>query len=168
MHLPDGVASYRRRIARAMGAPRDPTAIHERGLADVAVLERRMSEVRDRIGFRGSRDEFHAGLRADPRFLAKMPDDVERRYLSLMARIRPLLPKYFSRLPDAPYAVKRVDPAAEAGMTFGYYQVPTAAEPVGYYRYNGSNLAARPLITAAHLIYHELMPGLPFPPGARV
>jgi uncharacterized protein (DUF885 family) len=157
--FPDGAASYRRRIARAMGRPLDPAAIHQRGLADVEALGRRMREVRDAIGFRGSRDEFHAGLRADPRFLAQVPEDVERRYLACMARIGPLIPRYFSQLPKAPYAVRRVDPAAEAGMTFGYYQMPTAADPTGYYRYNGSNLASRPLVNAAHLIYHELVPG---------
>ena len=157
--FPDGAASYRRRIARAMGRPLDPMAIHERGLADVDAIELRMGEVRDVLGFRGSRDEFHAELRVDPRFLAKAPEDVERRYLACMARIGPVIPTYFSQLPKSPYAVRRVDPAAEAGMTFGYYQVPTPADPVGYYRYNGSNLASRPLVNAAHLIYHELVPG---------
>ena len=44
-------------------------------------------------------------------------------------------------------------------MTYGYYQPPSAADPVGYYRYNGSNLEHRSLIGAQHLIYHELIPG---------
>ena len=157
--LPDGTASYRRRIARSMGRALDPTAIHERGLADVAALEVRMLGIRDALGFRGSREEFHAGLRVDPRFLAKTPEEVERRYLDCMARIEPVIPRFFSRCPASPYAVRRVDPAAEAGMTFGYYQVPTPTDPVGYYRYNGSNLESRPLVSAAHLIYHELVPG---------
>lgn len=158
-HLPGGAASYRRRLVRSMGQDLDPADIHARGLADVASLESRLQRVRDGLGFRGTRDEFHTALRTHPRFLAKTPEDVEARYLAYMARIEPSIPDYFSALPTSPYAVRRVDPAAEAGMTFGYYQVPTPTDPVGYYRYNGSNLESRPLINAAHLIYHELVPG---------
>jgi uncharacterized protein (DUF885 family) len=55
--------------------------------------------------------------------------------------------------------VKPVDAANAAGMTFGYYQHPTIAEPMGYYRYNGSNQDERSLALATHLIYHELVPG---------
>ncbi len=44
-------------------------------------------------------------------------------------------------------------------MTFGYYQQPTPEEPRGLYRYNGSKLDQRPLVTAGPLIYHELVPG---------
>ena len=65
----------------------------------------------------------------------------------------------FEILPKAPYGVERLDPASEAGMTFGYYEAPTRAKPVGSYRYNGSKLANRPLVTAGPLIYHELIPG---------
>ncbi len=157
--LPGGAESYRRRILRSMGTAMEPMAIHRRGLEDVAALEARMRTLRDELGFSGTREEFHAQLRRDPRFLAKTPEDVERRYLGYMARIEPVLPQYFSQRPASAYGVRRVDPAAEAGMTFGYYQVPTPKDPVGYYRYNGSGLESRPLISAAHLIYHELIPG---------
>ena len=44
-------------------------------------------------------------------------------------------------------------------MTFGYYQIPTKADPTGYYNYNGSNLAERPLFNCASVVYHELVPG---------
>jgi uncharacterized protein (DUF885 family) len=44
-------------------------------------------------------------------------------------------------------------------MTFGYFQRATPADPVGRYRYNGSDPGSRSLIGAAHLICHELLPG---------
>ena len=66
---------------------------------------------------------------------------------------------WFGTRPEAPYGVARLDPALEPGMTFGYYQWPTPAEPSGHYFYNGSSLDQRPLVTAASLIYHELVPG---------
>jgi uncharacterized protein (DUF885 family) len=62
-------------------------------------------------------------------------------------------------MPKAPYGVKRLDPAQEPGMTFGYYQAPSPAEPTGLYRFNGSKLDSRPMVWTAALIYHELIPG---------
>ena len=44
-------------------------------------------------------------------------------------------------------------------MTYGFYQAPTASDPRGYYYYNGSSLADRSLLSAAALVYHELIPG---------
>jgi uncharacterized protein (DUF885 family) len=44
-------------------------------------------------------------------------------------------------------------------MTYGYYNAPTAEDPVGYYNYNASNLPARSLVWAGSLIAHELLPG---------
>lgn len=159
MHLPGGTASYLRRLKAGTGLDLTPQRIHDRGLETIAALQLSMGESRERLKFRGTADEFHAFLRSDSRFIARSPEDVEQRYLGHMRRIDPLIPRYFSKLPRAPYAVRRLDAAAEAGMTFGYYQPPSPAEPTGYYRYNGSNLAQRSLATAAHLIYHELIPG---------
>ena len=39
------------------------------------------------------------------------------------------------------------------------YQPPTAADPRGYYYFNGSSLKDRSLLNAAALVYHELVPG---------
>jgi uncharacterized protein (DUF885 family) len=55
--------------------------------------------------------------------------------------------------------VERLDAAAEATMTFGYYAPPTPDERVGRYRYNGSKLDERSLVSAGPLVYHELAPG---------
>ncbi len=148
-----------RRITYETGLTLTPQEIHDRGLAAVAGFERGMQAIRTQVGFKGSREAFHAMLRKDPRFLAKTPAEVEQRYLAYLGRMEPLIPQYFSKLPQARYGVKRLDPAAEPGMTYGYYQQPTPAEPVGYYNYNGSNLDNRSLIAAPHLIYHELISG---------
>ncbi len=157
--FPGGEENYRRRITYGTGLKLTPQQIHERGLADVVELERKMQRIRIELGFQGDRAAFHDMLRKDPRFLAKTPLEIEQRYLKYMERIEPQIPKYFSRLPQARYGVKRVELAAESGMTYGYYQQPSPADPVGYYRYNGSRPGERSLVTAAHLIYHELAPG---------
>jgi uncharacterized protein (DUF885 family) len=156
---PGGPESYLRRIVNETGLKLTPQQIHDHGLAVVAELEARMQSIRTEVGFKGDRSAFDQMLRKDPRFVAKSPAELEQQYLLDLKRIEPQIPKFFSRLPRAPYGVKRLELANEAGMTFGYYQHPTVAEPMGYYRYNGSNQDERSLPLAAHLIFHELVPG---------
>lgn len=156
---PGGADCYVRAIAGYTGLTLSPEKIHERGVAAVAELEEQMQAVRDKVHFKGDRDQFHEMLRRDSRFIARTPAEIGDCYLRHMRRIEPEIPRYFSKLPRAGYSVKRLDPAAEAGMTYGYYESPTPLDPTGYYRYNASELGSRSLVTAAHLIYHELVPG---------
>lgn len=156
---PGGAAYYRHLIRAYTGLELSAEQIHEIGKRALADIDQRLAAIRKQVGFTGTRMQFDAGLQADPRWIAHTPEEVEARYLGFIRRIEPHLPQYFSRVPKAPYAVKRLDPAAEPGMTYGYYQSPSAADPIGYYRYNGSDLEHRSLLGAQHLIYHELIPG---------
>jgi len=118
-----------------------------------------MKIIRDELGFTGTAREFHDQLKLDERFIAQKPEDVEARFMEFIARIEPLIDGYFKKMPQAAYGVRRLPLAAEAGMTFGYYNPPTVADPVGYYNYNGSDLKNRSMVGAGSLIYHELLPG---------
>ncbi len=157
--LPGGKERYLRLITDYTGLKLTPQQINEIGKKRMGELQQRMQGIREQVGFKGTREAFHDRLRKDPRFLAKTPADVERRYMSYVERMAPLLPKYFSTLPRAQYGVKRLALASEKGMTYGYYDGPSPAEPKGYYYYNGSDLDKRSLITAEHIIFHELIPG---------
>ncbi len=136
-----------------------PEQVHQTGLEYVEELRGKMKALRDELGFEGTQTEFHREIRTLPRFLAKTPDEVGERLMSYVSKMEAKIPDNFSRIPKAPYGVKRLDPALEGSMTFGYYQWPTAADPKGYYLYNGSKLDERPLAFAQALIYHELVPG---------
>ena len=156
---PGGKENYLRRIGYGTGLSLTPQEIHDRGLAAVAELDAQKKAIREELKFKGDREAFERLLRKDPRFIAKTPADVEKRYLGYVERVAPKIPDYFSVLPKAPYGVKRLDPAAEPGMTYGFYREPSPDSPAGTYFYNGSNLEQRSLVSAQHLIYHELIPG---------
>jgi uncharacterized protein (DUF885 family) len=157
---PGGKERYLRLITDYTGLTLTPQQIQDLGLRRVGELEERMARLRRELGFNGSREKFHEILRSDPRFLARTPEDLERRYRAYIARVSPHLTQYFAKLPKAPYEVRRLDPATEKGETWGYYAPPTPADPVGrYYYYGGADLAQRSQVWAAHLIYHELVPG---------
>jgi uncharacterized protein (DUF885 family) len=157
---PGGEAAYRALVRYHTTLDVTPEQVHQRGIEEVARINARMAEVRERLGFRGTKEDFHRSIRTDGRFLARTPEEVGERLMAAVRRIEPRLGEYFLRSPKAPYGVRRLSPALEGGtMTFGYYQVPTPLDPGGYYFYNGSQLDQRPLMNAAALIYHELLPG---------
>jgi uncharacterized protein (DUF885 family) len=155
---PGGDDAYRSMVRVRSGFDLAPAEIHRRGMAEVERLSRRMEEVRHQLGFQGTAREFNQRLRTDPRFLARTPEEVAERLMAPVRRIEPKIPSWFLRTPRAPYGVEAL-PAAMSGMTYGYYQVPTPDQARGRYLFNGSQLDQRPLVWAAALIYHELVPG---------
>ena len=156
---PGGEQAYRLLVKMHTTLDITPEALHDLGKKRLAEIEAKLAGIRKELGFEGSQEEFHHHLRTDPRFFAKTPEEVEARFKTYIARIEPKMRDYFRVLPKAPYGVKRLDPAAEGSMTFGYYQAPTPDQPMGLYRFNGSKLDQRPMIWAGPLIYHELVPG---------
>jgi uncharacterized protein (DUF885 family) len=156
---PGGEAAYRYAVRLHTMLNLTPEEIHQHGLDEMARLEARMAEVRKRIGFAGTKAEFHRFLKTDPRFFAKTPEEVAERLLVPLRRIEPRLPRYFLRAPETPYGVKRLNASLEGAMTYGYYQQPTPASPRADYMFNGSRLDQRLLLSAAAIIYHELLPG---------
>lgn len=155
---PGGEAYYKYLIRRTTSLDLTPDQIHQMGLQAIEGIQQKMQATRQKLGFTGTAAEFHQQLRADKRFYASSPEEVEQRYQAYVDRIEPRLPEYFSQQPQTPYAVKRASPLVEGGMTFGYYHAGASGE-TGYYYYNGSNLDSRSMISAGFLIYHELAPG---------
>ena len=154
-----GEDHYRTLVRHNTASSLTPEQLHQLGLEQVADLTERMAKARADMGAPASETEFHAQLETDPRVHAKSPDDVQAVFRKHMARLEPLIGEYFSVLPKAPYDTERLAPEAEAGMTYGYYSAPTAAEPRGIYYWNGANLESKSLLTYAALIFHELAPG---------
>jgi uncharacterized protein (DUF885 family) len=136
-----------------------PEELHRIGLADVARLEEEMTALRNRIGFKGNREEFHRFLQTDPRFIAKNQEDVRESLMSYVHRVEPKVSSYFLHVPKATYDVRRLNPSLEGAMTFGYYAEPSPGQPVGIYFFNGSHLSERAMFKAGPLILHELVPG---------
>lgn len=156
---PGGAAAYEHLVRQHATYDIGVDAIHALGLSQVEGLTEELRLVREAVGFGGSEDEFRRQLEADRRMYATSAADVEARYRTAIARIEPVMHEAFSVLPEAPYDVARLDPSMEAGLTYGFYEPPTPAMPVGRYRYNGSGLETRSQLNAAAIIYHELIPG---------
>ena len=156
---PGGRAYYQFLIRRHTSLTLTPEEIHQIGLSEVARLETELDQVRRDAHFTGTAAEFHAHLRNDRRFRATSAADIGDRMMKAIARIEPQVREFFPLQPKAPYGVRRLDPALEQSMTYGYYQLPTAAETGGYYLFNAFKPEERSVLMAEATIYHELVPG---------
>lgn len=156
---PGGKRAYRIATRLMTTLEITPEEVHQAGLEGVADINRQMAEIRAQLEFTGTKAEFHEQLRSDPRFYVDAPEDFGAALMAYDAKIRPHVFDYFLREPEAPYDVRRVNPAMEATLTYGFYNGPSESDPTGYYNYNGSKLSERSLLSGAGLAYHELVPG---------
>lgn len=157
--LPGGEAYYRFLVREETTLELDPETIHRQGLALVEALERAKESLRRQLGHEGDRASFNERMRNDPRFYDATPEDLVARYRRYVTALEARLDEQFSRVPEAGYDLLRLDPAAERGLTFGYYQPPLSPGGTGYFRFNGSSLEERPALWAGAVIFHELVPG---------
>jgi uncharacterized protein (DUF885 family) len=156
---PGGKDYYRFALRNYVTLKVTPEEVHRIGVESVEKGEARMAELRSQMGFKGTREEFNHFLKTDPRFFPKTPEEIETKLMSYVSRVQKVVGNFFVLMPKAPYGVKRLDPALEGGQTFGFYDQPSATQPMGIYYFNGSNLSERSLLDAGPLILHELIPG---------
>jgi uncharacterized protein (DUF885 family) len=156
---PGGRAYYQFLIRRYTSLSLTPEEVHAIGLSEVARLEAELETVRKAANFPGTPAEFHDYLRNDRRFKAASASDIGDRMMKAIARIEPQVREFFPLQPKAPYGVKRLDPALEQSMTYGYYNSGGAADPRGYYLFNAYKPEERSILMAEATIYHELVPG---------
>jgi uncharacterized protein (DUF885 family) len=157
-----GAECYAGLIRLNTGLDVDADRVHAIGLAEVGRITAR---IRDELGVIDEA-EYRRGLAADPRAFAGSAAEVERLFQGHISRLLPQLPRYFARLPAAPFRLKALD-ASMSGLTYGYYE-PPGPDGVGYYHYNVADLPSRPLLQAASVIYHEGLPGHHLQVGRQV
>jgi uncharacterized protein (DUF885 family) len=156
---PGGADYYRFLIHQHTDLDLTPEQIQQIGISEVARLEGELDRVRVAAGFTGTLAEFRTFLKTDRRFFPKSADDIGNTMMAAIRRIEPKIDSFFLEKPNAAYGVKRLDESLEQSMTYGYYQVPTSADPEGVYRFNGSQPESRSILMAPAIIYHELIPG---------
>jgi uncharacterized protein (DUF885 family) len=158
--MPKGADYYAYRVRTQTTTDLTPAQIHTIGQTEVARIRSEMDAVVKRAGFAGSRADYVAKLRSDPKYYAKTPEELLQRTGALMKYIDGEMPKYFGRLPRLPYTVKSIPEANAAGNTTAYYEGGAAASGrAGVYRVNTTELDQRPLFELPSLSLHEAVPG---------
>ena len=157
---PGGGAAYESLVKLHTTLDVTPEEVHRIGLEEVERIVTRMAEVRRRIGFAGDAAAFREAVRNEPPLAGA---HCGARWASASCPTsRASSPRWTPSScarPKAPFGVKRLDAEREPALTFGIYEPPSPTEPRGLYRFNGSKLEERSLLTAGPLTYHELVPG---------
>jgi uncharacterized protein (DUF885 family) len=135
---PGGVDCYAGLVCLHTGLDLTAGQLHATGLAETGRITERIRgelDIADEAAYR-------AALAAHPGTYAASPAGMERIFQAHIDRVMPELPRYFSRLPAAPFRLRPLN-AELGGLTYGYYQ-PPAGTGAGYHHYNTSNLPSAP------------------------
>ncbi|WP_317151384.1 DUF885 domain-containing protein [Sphingopyxis indica] len=158
--LPDGAAYYQALLANYTTTGMTADQIHELGLREVARIHGEMERIKDKVGFKGSLQQFFEHLRTSPQFYYTSREaylaDVDAKVKAMEVR----LPAWFNTLPKAPLQVKAVEAFREKSAGKAFYQSPSpdGSRPGTYYvnLYDLNDMSKTELEA---LVYHEGVPG---------
>jgi uncharacterized protein (DUF885 family) len=158
--LPGGEQWYQERIRWYTTTNLTADEIHDIGQREVARIRAEMQKIVEKVGFKGSLEDFMQFLRTDARFRYTDPKQLLQAYLAMSKRIDPLLPQYFGRLPRMPYGVRPIPDHIAPDTTTAYYQAPSIdGRRAGYYYVNLYKPEERPTYEIPVLSIHEAVPG---------
>lgn len=158
--LKDGAAYYTQLLANYTTTDLSADHIHQIGFDNVARIHGEMRKIMDKVGFKGSLQEFFAFVRTDDRFYFTTREEYLATVDTKLKAMQAKLPEYFGTLPKAPLTVKAVEAFREKSAGKAFYQspAPDGSRPGTYYvnLYNLKDMASTELEALA---YHEGLPG---------
>lgn len=161
--FPKGREYYQYRLKAMTTLDYKAEKIHQLGLQNVARIHKEMNEIKKKVNFKGSLQEFFKHMQGD-QFLYSHTKKGRKKYLkqatSYINNMRGKLDTFFITKPKANIVVKPVEAFREksAGMAF-YMQPAVDGSRPGTYYVNLSNMRALPRWEAEALAYHEGIPG---------
>lgn len=158
--VPDGAAYYAYLAHHHTTTHLTPDQIHEIGLSEVKRIRAEMEGIIQKVGFKGSFDDFSKFLRTDPQFYYSNGDDLLKAYAAICKHIDGELPNLFGKLPRMPYGVRAIPMETAPYQTAAYYQ-PGSIEGhrAGFFYANLYKPETRPKWEMEALTAHESVPG---------
>ena len=162
--LPDGEAYYQMRLERMTTLPLTADEIFDTGVSEVARIQAEMEEIKARVGFEGSLQDFFTFIRNDDRFYHPNTDEGRAAYIAdadaILAATYEKLPEFFGILPKAGLQVRRVEPFREQDGGAAHYARGTkdGSRPGTFYAHL-SDMRAASKHRLENLAYHEGVPG---------
>ena len=163
-NLPDGKAYYSFALANSTTTSLSPDEVHQIGLSEVARIHEEMEQIKNKVGFEGSLQDFFVFIRDDDQFYYPNTDEGRQKYLTtateLLDQMKPKLPEFFGRLPKADLVVKRVESYREQdGAAQHYFSGTADGSRPGIYYVHLSDMKGLSLVDLETTAYHEGNPG---------
>lgn len=162
--LPDGEAFYDYRLSYMTTLPLTSDEIHEIGLSEVARIQAEMEQIKTKVAFEGTLQEFFEYTRTDDQFFFPNTDKGRADYLALadeyLVVMKKKLPEYFGILPKADLEVRRVEAFREQPGAAAHYMRGTkdGSRPGVFYAHL-ADMRAMTNFRLEDLAYHEGLPG---------
>jgi uncharacterized protein (DUF885 family) len=160
----NGAAMYQALLGYYTTTSLTPDQVHELGLAQVARIHGEMEAIKNKVGFKGTLQQFFAHVRDGDQFYYPDTPAGRQSYLDeskkAQAQVAARLPSYFGRLPKTELLIKPVEPFREksAGKAFYNDPPPDGSRP-GIYYVNLYNMKNMPSVEVEALFCHEGIPG---------
>ncbi|MEA1015172.1 DUF885 domain-containing protein [Sphingosinicella sp. LY1275] len=162
--LPEGEAYYSAMLGLQTTTPLTGEQIHDIGLAEVARIHKEMQAIMDKIGFKGTLQQFFAELKTNPKYQYSNDAAGRAAYLkdagAFVDQVMAVSGKYFRQLPKAKLEVRAVEEWRQTTAPIAFYNAPApdGSRP-GIYYVNLSDMrqVLKPQIEG--ISYHEGAPG---------
>ncbi|HEX8231944.1 MAG TPA: DUF885 domain-containing protein [Caulobacteraceae bacterium] len=162
--LPEGQAFYAASNKFFTTTDLTPDQIHQIGLKEVARIRGEMEQIKTRVGFQGTLEQFFDHIRTDAKFRYSNDAAGKQQYLTDATKIigdyMAVANRQFSRLPKAPLEVRAVEPFREKTASVAFYNQPTpdGSRPgIFYVNLADMTQVVKPMLAAT--AYHEGAPG---------
>ena len=158
--LPNGKAWYAYNVSRSTTTDMTPEQIHKLGLAEVDRIHGEMRKVIEKVGFKGSLQDFFKFMQNEPRFSFENEEALLKYYRGLEAKINEKVPQLFSLIPKSKFEIRPVEAFRAQSASGGQYQRPSedGSRP-GVFYVNTYDLPTRKTWDAEDLYLHEAIPG---------
>ena len=162
--LPRGSDYYANQLRFFTTTDMTSDQIHQLGLTEVKRIQGEMEQIKKRVGFKGSLQQFFAHIKNGQQFKYPNTEAGREQYLkdanAFIAQAMAKAPEYFHVLPKAPPEVRAVEKFREATASVAFYNAPTpdGSRPGIYYvNLADMNQVLKPQIES--ISYHEGAPG---------
>ena len=133
--------------------------IHQLGLDEVSRIEKEMAQLAREAGFNGSATDYERQLGAQPGMRFTNQEEMLQYARDVLARVQPLLPKLFSRVPKMSVGVRPIPPDREASTASNYtVGTPDGSRPA-WFNMNTYRPQEQFKYTIDALVMHEAVPG---------
>jgi uncharacterized protein (DUF885 family) len=162
--LPRGEEYYASRLRLSTTTDLDAERIHKLGLDEVKRIQGEMEAIKERVGFKGTLQQFFAHIKTGAQFKYPNTDEGRQRYLAdakaYIAQVMAKAPQWFSRLPRAPLEVRAVETWRQETASVAFFDAPSpdGSRPgIFYVNLADMNQVLKPQTES--IAYHEGAPG---------